>query len=165
MPSNYRKPLPSETQQVLERQPNELNRVVAAMVAASNRIGRPFSEARMDQLIDDLAGYSVEAIEWAMDQWGRTAEKLPTLANILKLLDLWKQDHKPHETCPIECRTTHGTGYGTNDVLWLFKKIQAIKALHSRKPTKDEYRAMFKELNASRQDGTPEHFKGMENWL
>jgi hypothetical protein len=119
----------------------------------------------MRQLHDDLTDYSVPAIEWALDQWGRTAEKLPTFANILQLLRTWKVDHEPHETCPIECRTTHGTGYGTNDILWLFKKIQAIKALHSRKPTKDEYRAMFKELNASRQDGTPEHFKGMENWL
>lgn len=43
----------------------------------------------MKQLHDDLSGYSLRGIEWALDSWGRNADQLPSLAKLLQLLQTW----------------------------------------------------------------------------
>ncbi len=149
MRSNSRKHSPSETPQALLRPPSELNRVLAAMVAMAARIGKPFSEQRMDQMVTDLAPYPVEAIEWALDSWSRNAKVLPALIDILQLLRTWIVDNTPEEKC--DCRELHGRGYGWNDIKWLLEKRRTTAARWSISDWEDA----FAELDAKREDGAP----------
>lgn len=159
--------LPSGTQGQLLRPQHESDRVLQALVTMATRIGRPFSEARMQQLHDDLGSYPVEAIEWAIDCWSRNAKVLPALADLLQLLKTWHVTSSEEETD----RSQFGTGYDGNDIVWLNKKICAIRSAFGRKPTAGEYVAMFQELDKTRKGGTPAHFRtafagGMpEDWI
>ena len=82
-----------------ERLLEESSKILHAMVVMSNRLGRPMSGDRMDQLLADLAHYPVRGIEWALDNWGRNAKALPVLSDILKLLQAWSLENVIIETC------------------------------------------------------------------
>jgi hypothetical protein len=148
------KPSLNGTQQVLLRPQQELDRVLAAMVAMSNRIGKPFSEARMDQLNTDLGGYPVEAIEWSLDSWGRNAKVLPALSDLLQLLRTWHVVSQP-EQC--ECRHLHGTGYGLEDLKWLLKQ----RGLHAERWSIEKWEGLVAELDKKRPGGAP-NWRGTE---
>lgn len=148
MRSNSRKHSQSAIQGQLLRPQSESERVLQALVTMATRIGKPFSEARMQQLHDDLANYPVEAIEWALDSWARNAKVLPALADLLQLVRTWHIEQEP-EKC--ECRHLHGRGYGKNDILWLWKKRQS-----SAKPwTEADYETAMQELDKQRAGGAP----------
>src|ERR1035438_2014552 len=91
-----------ETQGQLLRPQNELDRVLDALVKMATRIGKPFSETRMQQLSDDLNNYPVESIEWATDAWGRNAKVLPALADLIGLLRTWHQAKAYEGKCSPE---------------------------------------------------------------
>jgi hypothetical protein len=155
------KRLRSGTQQELLRPLEESDKILAALVRMATRIGKPFSEARMQQLHDDLAGFSVDSIEWALDTHGRNSKVLPSLADLLKLLSTWQYDNADDRD-----RSRDGTGYNGGDIVWLFKRIAAIREKYDRIPTSEEYIAIYKELNATRKGGTPQHYRGLpENWM
>lgn len=71
------------------RPQEESLRILQAMVVMATRIGKPFPEDRQRQLLADLGNYPVEAIEYAFDAWGRNAEKLPALKNLIGILNSW----------------------------------------------------------------------------
>jgi len=153
--------LPKGTQQELLRPLEESDRILQALVKMATRIGKPFSEARMQQLHDDLSSYSVEAIEWAVDCHGRNSKVLPALADLLKLLSTWQYDNVDDRD-----RSEDGTGYNGGDIVWLFKKIGQVREKFGRIPTNQEYIAMYKELNQTRKGGTPQHYRGLpEDWM
>lgn len=153
--------LQSRTQQELLRPLEESDRVLQALVKMATRIGKPFSEARMQQLHDDLVSYPVEAIEWAADTIGRNSKVLPALADFLKLLSTWQ-----YEDAGDRDRSQDHTGYEGSDIYWLFKKIAQIRKNFDRIPTNEEYIAMYKELNQTRKGGTPAAFKDLpETWM
>jgi hypothetical protein len=148
MQDNSQRLLPSATTGQPVRPLHELDRVLAAITAMAARIGRPFSETRMDQLITDLAPYPVQAIEWALDSWGRSAEKLPSLSNILKLLDTWHTDHVEQK---CDCDHLHGTGYGTDDIRWLLHE----RGKHAKRFSISDWEELFAELDKKRAGGAP----------
>jgi hypothetical protein len=74
---------PNVTQTTLLRPPGESERVLQALVQMATRIGKPFSEQRMQQFHDDLISYPVQAIEYFCDCWGRSAKVLPALSDAL----------------------------------------------------------------------------------
>jgi hypothetical protein len=103
----------------------------------------------MEQLISDLGPYPVQAIEWALDSWGRNAKVLPAFADLLQLLRSWISDSGMAEKC--ECTHLHGTGYGVEDLLWLMKK----RGEHAERFSISQWEALFAELDAKRVGGPP----------
>jgi hypothetical protein len=89
----------NETQQTLLRPLEESEKILSAITTMSTRLGRPLSEERIQQWLRDLANYPIAAIEYAMDNWGRNAKQLPTLADLLTLLRSWAADKVLIETC------------------------------------------------------------------
>ena len=150
---NQEKRSQSETQQTLLRPLKESSKILAAITAMALRLGKPMSGERMEQLLNDLAPYPVQAIEWAFDTWGKTAEKLPTLSNILKLLETWHGDHV-EERC--DCSHLHGRGYGWNDIKWLLKQRRTSAARWSI----SDWEGVFADLDKQREGGSPEWRKG-----
>jgi hypothetical protein len=65
----------------------------------SLRLGKPLSGERMEQLLADLTPYPVPAIDWALDNWGRNAKIMPTLADLLGLLQSYMAEHTAVEFC------------------------------------------------------------------
>jgi hypothetical protein len=149
-------------QQTLLRPLEESSKILAAITAMALRLGRSMSGERMEQLLNDLAPYPVAAIEWALDSWGRNAKTLPALSDLLQLLRTWFVENEPEgRDCSLD-----DTGYNSNDVMWLVKRISAIRKTHGRKPINDEYITMYKELNATREGGTPAHYRSLpEDWM
>ena len=156
MRSNSRKHSQNETQQVLLRPQEELERVLAALVTMSHRIGKPFSEARMQQLSDDLASYRVAAIEWALDCWSRNSKVLPALADLLQLLRTWQAENIAEENC--DCSHLHGTGYGVEDIRWLMRR----RGQHAERFSIAQWEELFAELDKKRQGGAPNWRKSPE---
>ena len=70
-----------------ERPLEESSKILHAMVVMSNRLGRPMSGDRMDQLLADLAHYPVRGIEWALD---KILSKPLTLGSERRALDCLK---------------------------------------------------------------------------
>jgi hypothetical protein len=96
---NTVKPSQNVTKQELERPLEQQDRIDLALFQMSNRIGRPLSVDRINQWHQDLFPYSVKAIEFALDSWGRSAKVLPTFADLLTLLRAWSSDHIEIEYC------------------------------------------------------------------
>ena len=155
MRKNSQKHLPNETQGVLLRPLEESERVLQAMVTMAARIGKPFSEERMQQLHDDLGNYPVAAIEWSLDVHGRNSKVLPALADLLQLLRTW---HVASQTEGCECKHLHGTGYGWEDVKWLLKK----RGLHADRFSISQWEELFVELDSKREGGSPNWRKRLE---
>jgi hypothetical protein len=149
--SNSRRRLQSETTEQVLRPLDESQRVLAAMVQMATRIGKPFSEARMQQLHDDLHAYPVDGIEWAIDSWSRNSKVLPALSDLLQLLRTWHVENV-QETCEPECQMRHGKGYGKNDVIWLWKERQKSAKGWSTA----DYEAALSRLDSTRAGGAPE---------
>ena len=112
----------NESRQQTERPLSEQERIDRALALMVTRIGHSMSPERINQWHQDLGGYSIEAIEWAIDTYGRMARRLPALADLVELLNTWQADEIPAAGCEPECQARHGKGYHLNDVLWLFKK-------------------------------------------
>lgn len=146
----WEKHSPNETLIQLLRPQHELERVLAAMVKMATRIGRPFSEARMEQLNHDLVSYPVDAIEWALDTWGRNAKVLPTLCDLRPMMQTWLFP----SSGDCECKGQHYKGYGINDVMWLVKK-RMMGAEKSVKWSLAQWEELFTELDNKRSDGAP----------
>jgi len=90
---------PNETQAVLLRPPEESQRILVALVEMSLRLHKPMSEEYQRQILKDLSSYPVQAIEYSLDNWGRNAKVLPSLADLLQLLRSWMADKITFETC------------------------------------------------------------------
>src|SRR5208337_2592650 len=89
----------NETQQTLLRPVEESEKICDELVKMSLRLHKPMSEEYQRQLLSDLGCYPVKAIEYALDSWGRNAKVLPTLADLLQLLNSWMADKILFETC------------------------------------------------------------------
>jgi hypothetical protein len=144
---------PSATQTQLLRRPHESERVLQALVTMATRIGRPFTETRMQQLCDDLNNYPVDAIEWALDAWGRNAKVLPALADLIQLLRTWHQEKAYDGKCSPECEASHGKGLDWNDILWMHQ--QRCKSL-DREWTDAQWQELLLKRYAVREGGAPE---------
>lgn len=152
MRSNSRRHSQSAIQGQLLRPQNESERVLQMLVQMAARVGKPFSEARMQQLHDDLAHYPVEAIDWALDSWSRNSKVLPALADLLQLLRTWSVENVLQQQCEPECQARHGKGYGTNDLMWLWKARQKS----ATKWTPLLYDLALDTLDQIREGGAPE---------
>lgn len=141
---------PRETQQALLRPLEESSKILAAMTAMSNRIGKPFSGERMDQLLHDLEVYPVNAVEWALDSWSRNARVLPALSDLLQLLRTWHAENVAEENC--ECSHLHGTGYGVEDIRWLMQR----RGQFAERFSISQWEELFAELDKKRAGGAPE---------
>jgi hypothetical protein len=144
--------LPNETQGVLLRPLGESEKIEDALLQMSNRLGRPLSQERIEQFQRDLGSYPVSAIEWTLDSWARNLKVLPALSDLLQLLRTWHVENMPEEKCSDERRYRHGKGYGTNDVLRLWKMRQAS----GKSWTEADYAAALNQLDRTRQGGAPE---------
>lgn len=144
------RPSLNETQQTLLRPLEESERILCALGTMSTRLGRPLNEERIKQWMDDLANYPVEAIEWSLDTWARNGRQLPTLADLLQLLRTWQVDVSFERPC--ECEDRHGKGYGTNDILWLWKRRQQSG---KKDWTSADYEAAMQQLDKVRAGGAP----------
>ena len=142
------KHLPTETPQTLLRTPDESSKILGAMVQMANRIGKPFSEARLQQLHDDLGPYPVAAIEWSLDSWGRNSKVLPTLSDLLQLLRTW---HVASQAEGCDCKHLHGTGYGWEDLKWMLKK----RGLHAERFSIAQWEELIAEMDSKREGGSP----------
>src|SRR5208337_1480707 len=89
----------NETQQTLLRPVEESEKICDELVKMSLRLHKPMSEEYQRQLLSDLGCYPVKAIEYALDSWGRNAKVLPTLADLLQLLNSWMADKVFVQTC------------------------------------------------------------------
>lgn len=142
----------NETQGQLLRPVIECSKILDAIAAMSLRLGRPMSAERQDQLLRDLENYPVAAIEWAIDNWGKNAKTLPVLGDLVQLLRTWHVDNDPRNSCEPECQARHGRGYGTGDLLWLWKQRIA-----SNRPWDDDmYEMAMSVLDGKREGGVPE---------
>ena len=140
---------PNVTQTTLLRPPEESDRVLQALVQMATRIGKPFSEQRMQQFHDDLISYPVQAIEYFCDCWGRSAKVLPALSDALALVQTWYADHSEPTNC--DCSHLHGRGYGTNDLMWLMN--QRGKSAESFSIS--QWEELMARLDAKREGGAP----------
>lgn len=143
---------PKETQGQLLRPVTECSTILDAIAVMCTRLGRPMSPERQDQLLKDLEPYRLEAIDWALDNWGRNSRTLPVIGELTPLLRTWVVDNVRAENCAPECQERHGRGYGTNDILWLIKKRMAS----SQPWTEGMYDAALTDLDRRREGGAPE---------
>lgn len=109
MPSQAR-PSQSVTKAQLDRPLEQQDKIDMALFQMSNRIGRPLSVDRINQWHQDLFPYSVKAIEFALDSWGRSAKVLPAFADLLSLLRSWSSEHAQIEYC-VHCDTGWVRGF------------------------------------------------------
>lgn len=156
MRHNSRRRLPSATTGQPVRPLSECSRILAGFVAMAARIGKPFSGERQDQLLRDLEPYPVQAIEWALDAWGRNARVLPALSDLLQLLRAWHADNAAEEKC--ECSQLHGTGYGIEDIRWLLKR----RGQYAERFSISQWEDLFRELDQKRPRGAPQWRKEPE---
>ena len=90
---------PKTTQQQLLRPLEESETVLRELVKMSLRLHKPMSEEYQSVILQDLGCYPVSAIEYALDSWGRNAKVLPTLADLLALLNSWMAEKMEFQTC------------------------------------------------------------------
>jgi len=93
------KHLRNSTQQTLLRPLEESETILRELVKMSLRLHKPMSEEYQRQILSDLGCYPVKAIEYALDSWGRNSKVLPTLADLLQLLNSWMADKVFVQTC------------------------------------------------------------------
>ena len=87
------------TQQTLLRPLEESEMILRELVRMSLRLHKPMSEEYQRQILSDLLPYPLKAIEYAVDSWGRNSKVLPTLVDLLQLLNVWMADNVACETC------------------------------------------------------------------
>ena len=107
----------------------------------------------MQRLLDDLGSYPVEAIEYALDCWGRNAKQLPALGDLVQIVRTWHVENiinQQWKASPEE-RARFNKGYGENDIKWLWKERQK-----SKEPWTDaDYETALQRLDKLREGGAP----------
>ena len=97
---------------------------------------------------DFLVTYSPEAIEYAFENWQRNGKFFPKPADILELIRAYRITKR------VKPRTTyehHGEGYNESDILYLFKRMVALKAsLPNRQLTDGEINSLLDDLDKKR---------------
>lgn len=141
---------PTATQGTLERPLEQCSKILNALVVMATRLGKPMSAERQDQLLHDLEPYPVQAIEWALDSWGRNAKVLPALSDLLQLLRTWHAENVAEENC--ECGHLHRTGYGVEDIRWLMQR----RGQFAERFSISQWEELFVELDKKRAGGSPE---------
>ena len=119
-----RKHSQSVSQQDLMRPSHEQERFERALRKMFLRLNREMSAEQVSQLYEDCSGKSIDAIEWALDSWGRNAKQLPKLSDLNELFEAWNRDTSFDD--PKEQDSRKGTGYGQADVLWLVKRVRQL---------------------------------------
>lgn len=142
-----------ETKQQLIRPENEQEKIDDALSLMATRVRGVLTERMFEMWHRDLAVYPLDAIEWALDTYGRMAKRLPALGDITELLKTW-QGSVPTYGCEQECQELHGKGYSTNDLAWLLKRRMANHTPGAKWSIADWEQA-FKELDAQRAGGAP----------
>lgn len=100
----------------------------------------------------DLAPFSLVAIEWAFDNWRRSGLFFPLYGAILDMCVSYEPPQTAAHSCDAICHARHGKGYNTNDMLWLFAKMQQAYATGDVPDTE----ALMTQLDAKRHGGAPE---------
>ncbi len=99
----------------------------------------------------DLANYAMEAIEYAFDTHRRLAMFFPVPGQIIELCRAYlPESETTTRLCEPECQDRHGRGYGWTDIMKLWKLYNAKFAELKRKLTKDEWEALYVELDKAR---------------
>ena len=93
------KPSQSAMLQATARPLKEQEQIDLALYQMALRLHRTMSAEVINQWHRDLASYPVKAIEWVMAEWANTQPKMPTWADILKLLREWAAKNVIKETC------------------------------------------------------------------
>lgn len=103
----------------------------------------------------DLTPFSVAAIEFAFESHRRNAIFFPLYPQIIDLCisyDPPDQQVRTNANCDAICRARHGKGYNSNDMMWLFHKMQQAYATGDVPDTE----ALMTQLDAKRHGGAPE---------
>jgi len=99
----------------------------------------------------DLGNHPIAAIDYAFENWRRNGRFFPVYADVLDLISAWQPPLEYKPGCSAECMSRHGKGYHTNDVMWLYKRVQEeIKAGRSV-----DAGSLLAELDSKRQGGAP----------
>lgn len=131
-----------ETKQQLIRPSHESEKIDAALSVMATRVRGVLTERMVEMWHRDLDVYPTDAIEWALDTYGRNAKRLPALADITELLATWQGAGVSQHGCEPECKDRHGKGYSGNDCILLFKKVIATGGKFNE--------SMFDELDKTR---------------
>lgn len=102
----------------------------------------------------DLLNYCSEReAVTALKQWHYQGAYFPKPHEILQLVADAREKVRIEKTgCSTECQKRHGLGYDLNDVRWLLgRRMQD----HGRRWKKEQWDALFDELDAKRFDGAP----------
>jgi hypothetical protein len=95
----------------------------------------------------------VATLRYAFDNWNRNGEFFPKPKNIGDLVQAYSVDSKGTGwKCDAECQARHGKGYHSNDMLWLFKRMEKEIAAGR----KVDSAALMDELDRKRAGGAPE---------
>jgi hypothetical protein len=99
----------------------------------------------------DLAGYAMEAIEYAFDTHRRLAMFFPVPGQIIELCRTYlPESETTTRSCEPECQERHGRGYGWNDVMKLWKLYNGKFAELKRKLTPAEWEQLYVEVDKVR---------------
>ena len=93
------RPSQNEMQPELERPSHESDRIDNALLVMSTRLGRAVSADRVAQWHKDFSPYPIQAIEYALDSWGRNGKMMPALSELLGLLRTYTAEHVFFELC------------------------------------------------------------------
>lgn len=105
----------------------------------------------------DLGRFSIQAIEYAFEEWRRNGHFFPVYDDILQLCKAW-QPNSIRKRCGDECESRHGKGYGTADVLKLWQMHTTARQQLGRQLTEEEWEGLYGALDHWR-GGAPEFRK------
>lgn len=99
----------------------------------------------------DLNRYSEEAIKFAFEEHRLLAMYFPVPGQIIDLCRTWQPPQQFVHGCDAECRSRHGRGYGTEDVIWLLKRYGEVReSLPNSRLTDGEINKLYDELDQKR---------------
>jgi hypothetical protein len=98
----------------------------------------------------DLQPFSIQAIEWSFDVHRRNGRFFPLYGEILDLCIGWSPPEGT-SSCDAACKKRHGSGYHSNDILWLMERYNQVRAtLPNRALTDGEVEKLLVELDKKR---------------
>ena len=103
----------------------------------------------------DLTPFSGQAIEYAFESHRRCGLFFPLYGQIINLCVSYSppdQDVISTERCDSLCKLRHGRGYGGNDMMWMFKRMEQVYAKGDTPDTEE----LLNELDRKRPDGATE---------
>jgi len=106
----------------------------------------------------DLAHYSEAAIKFAFEEHRRLAMFFPVPGQIIDLCETWVSPAAYKWACDQECRDRHGRGYGEADVLYLWYRLEALRATLGRSVSAGEINGLLDDLDVKR--GNPPAWRG-----